>query len=64
MPPQGIASEGLNGTWLLDADEKKILVTLHDKSQTTEITMEIVAFGEKELKLKINGQEHSLKALD
>jgi len=62
MPPQGIQSDNLNGTWLLAGDEKKIVVTLHDKSETTEITMEIIAVSEQELKLRINGREHSWKA--
>ncbi|MGH9425527.1 MAG: hypothetical protein ACRD2L_04370 [Terriglobia bacterium] len=58
MPPKGIVAENLTGTWRLDADEKKIVITLRDKSET----MEIVTLSDKELKLKGNGQELSLMA--
>ncbi|HLG15515.1 MAG TPA: hypothetical protein VJH03_13590 [Blastocatellia bacterium] len=60
MPPKGIEAENVNGTWMLNADEKKIVITLRDISET----MEIVALSEKELKLKSNGQELSLIALE
>ena len=59
MPPQG-GGESLVGDWELDDDGKTIVITSQGKTET----MGIVALSEKELKLKSNGQEFSLKALD